>query len=332
MKRIFFVSTENGCNNCCIGCADNNFDKPKNGRDLNEIFQDLELGAEKGYRNLHLAGGEITIQDNIFDIIKQAKKFYDKIYITSNGRMFSYLSFTKRMVGSGITSYNITLCGPNQQTHEAWTQTPGSFRQTIKGIKNLRSLTKNVCINHLIWKESFNKIPDTMILLNKLNIQHVDFFNLAPLGRAKKNYHGLSVPLKDLLLLEKQILLFDNTFSNIELEDFPLCIFTDNFLNKINIHVFDTSGRVYKDAKGNIENYSLFAAREFNFCVNSNLTIQKELKSVETQFKKYRLKIDSCENCLKKEKCGGLFSDYIRLVGIDYINQEIADLRKKQNY
>lgn len=331
MKKIFFVSTENGCNNNCIGCADNNLNKPKKGRDMNKIFKDLELGAEKGYKNLHLAGGEVTIQDNIFDILQKANELYDEIYITSNGRIFSYRSFAKKIVDSGVTQFNITLCGPNQKIHEAWTRTPGSFKQTIKGIKNLRSLTNNICVNYLIWRKSLYKVKNTLLLLKKLGIKHIDFFNLAPLGRGKTYYNQLYAPLKDLLKLEKQVSLFDS-FSDIEIEDFPLCVFSDVFMNKSNIHVFDTSGRIYKDEKGNIETYSLFAAKEFNFCINSNLTVQKDIKKMENKFKTYKIKIKECNNCLKKDSCGGIFSDYIKLVGECQIKKEITHLREKQNY
>ena len=39
MKKIYFVSTENGCNNFCTGCADNNHNKSKNGREINRIIE-----------------------------------------------------------------------------------------------------------------------------------------------------------------------------------------------------------------------------------------------------------------------------------------------------
>ncbi len=330
MKKIFFVSTENGCNNNCLGCADNNLNKPKNGRDISGIFRDLELGAEKGYKNLHLAGGEVTIQDNIFQILKKAKELYDEVYITSNGRMFSYPSFTKKMVDAGITHFNITLCGPNKDIHESWTRTPGSFRQTIQGIGNLRSFTKKVGINYLVWKKSFDKVKETMELLEKMAIRDIDLFNLVPLGRARRNYYKLFVPLEKLLVLEDQLSLF-KSFLNIEIEDFPLCIFSQDFMDRGDVHIFDTSGKIYKDKEGNIENYSLFAAREFNFCVNSNLTFQRQSESAENKFKRYRIKIKSCEGCPRIRLCEGIFCDYIKLVGASQIEKEINSLRQKRS-
>jgi MoaA/NifB/PqqE/SkfB family radical SAM enzyme len=329
MKKIFFVSTENGCNNNCIGCADNNVCKPKNGRAIEGIFGDLEAGARKGYQNLHLAGGEVTIQDNIFEVLEKAKKLYNKIYITSNGRMFAYISFAKKMAESGVTDFNITLAGHNQRTHEAWTNTPGSFEQTINGIKNLKALNKNVCINYLVWRKSFNEINKAVSLLQKMGIAHIDFFNLVPLGKAKKIYSRLYIPLKELAGLEEVQF---SSISNVEIEDFPLCVFSKEFRNQPNIHIFDTSGKIYKDEKGRIENYSLFAAREFNFCINSNLSLQKDVEKAESKFKTYRIKINACEGCSQKESCGGIFADYVNLVGEEKANSEIAWLRKKQGY
>jgi len=331
MKRIFFVSTENGCNNNCIGCADDNSDKPKNGRDIKEIFYDLEEGVKKGYKYLHLAGGELTIQDNLFEILEKANSLYEEIYFTSNGRMFSYLPFAKKMVKSGITSFNITLAGSNKEIHESWTNTPGSFEQTVKGIKNLRSLTENVCVNYLVWKKSFDKLTDVVKLLEKLNIKHIDLFNVVPLGRAKNIYSDLFVPLKDLLVLEEQ-LSCNNLLTNIEIEDFPRCIFSEEFFGKSNVHIFDTSGKIYTDEDGNLDNYSLFAAKHFDFCVNSNLTVKERLEEVRKKFEEYRIKIDTCKTCSKNEVCGGIFSDYLDMNGKDETEKEILFLRSKQGY
>ena len=331
MKKIHFVSTANGCNNNCIGCGDNVSLTSKDGRDIEDISRDLELGAESGYKILHLAGGEVTIQSNIFQILKKAKELYDHIYITSNGRMFSYRRFAVEMARSGVTFFKISLLGPDRETHESWTRTPGSFEQTIRGIRNLSSLTKNICVNHLAWRGSHDKIGNTMRLVESLGVNKIDFFNLAPVGRARENYGMLFVDLTELTELEKQIAL-SGSFESIELEDFPLCVFSEELVERRDVHAFDTSGKIYTDAEGNVENYSLFAAKDFGFCIDSNITIQKNIDEVRKRFGTFRKKTGSCKGCKKRKACSGIFSEYIRLKGIENVEREIGLLRRRQGF
>ncbi|MFT4304434.1 MAG: radical SAM protein [Candidatus Woesearchaeota archaeon] len=326
MKKIFFVSTENGCNNNCIGCADNNIDKLKNGRDINDIFDDLEKGFKLGYKNLHITGGEFTIQDNIFLILRKAVSLYDEVYITSNGRRFSYLPFAKKMVDIGITQFNITLCG-DKKNHDYWTQVPGSFDETISGINNLISLNANVCVNYLLWKGAFNDIQKVLGLIHDLGVKNLDIFNLVPLGNAKSIYSDILVPISSLNVLEKY--LKNLSFNNIEIEDFPLCIFSKEFSKLNNVHIFDTSGQIFYDPNGDVINYSVFAAREFGLCLNSNLTVKEGINKVKDKFHNYRIKVDACNGCLMYDKCAGVFTDYVKL---NDVNNELISLRKSQGY
>jgi MoaA/NifB/PqqE/SkfB family radical SAM enzyme len=326
MKKIFFVSTENGCNNSCIGCADNNSGKSKNGRATKDILSDLEQGAKNGYKNLHITGGEFTIQNNVFDILGKARKLYDEIYITSNGRMFSYFPFAKKMVASGITQFNITLCGLDKN-HDKWTQVKGSYNETIKGIKNLLSLKANVCVNYLLWKGAFNDFDKAMLMLQQIGVNHVDIFNLVPLGKAKKSYNQLIVELNELINVEKILEKFN--FDDVEIEDFPLCIFSESFRNMKNVHIFDTSGKVFLDDKGGIANFSVFAAREFGLCLNSNLTVEKDINKAKEKFNDYRLKIKACDGCKLLNKCNGVFADYTKIRNAEF---EVMKLRKMHGY
>jgi len=334
MNKIFFVSTENTCNNNCIGCADKSrikIKKTKNGRPTIEIFQDLKKGAKKGFKNIHFTGGEITIQDNFFEIISKAVQLYEKVYITSNGRMFSNKEFAKKTIKQGVTDINITLAGQNSEIHEKWTQVPKSFMQTIKGIQNLRKYTKNITLNILIWKENYQKLSNILKIAKKLKIKKIDLFNLVPLGNAKKIYKKIKVDVSNLIKIENQIIPFQKYFNSIEIEDFPKCIFSKKFEAMENIHIFDTSGKIFLNKKNEIINYSVFAAREMNIPILNNFSVQDNIKELQEKIQNYRIKINACLTCPRKDNCEGIFSYYIKLKGKNKVEKELENLKKINN-
>ncbi|MFW5847006.1 MAG: radical SAM protein [Nanoarchaeota archaeon] len=326
-KKIFFLSTENGCNNNCIGCADNNFNrhKNKNGRSLNEIKKDLKEGVNAGFEILHIAGGEFTIQDNIFDILDLAKKSYDEIFITSNGRMFSNLEFSKNIAKYNLNQINITLAGKDSKTHDLWTNVEGSFNQVIKGIINLKNLNQKININLLYWKQDYNQVYEMLELLKKLGVDTISIFNLVPLGKAKPIFKELTTTLKQQATLENQVK--KSNLSNVTFEDFPYCIFSKEFLEEITI--INTSGMIYKNELGQVINYSLFVARENNVNIESNLKFQEDVKGKETLFKEYRKKIEVCNNCSKKNLCKGVFEKYIEDFGKENVEKELKLLMEE---
>lgn len=335
MKKILFVSTENSCNNFCIGCGIPPFQiRNRNGRPTQEVIQDMEEGKKAGYKIIHLTGGELTIQDNVFELLSYARKLFDKVYFTSNGRMLAYTPFVKKLVSLNLDCYSISLHGPTPEIHQAWTRTPGSFEQTVKGIQNLVKYTDKVCVNTVVWRENYNKLDQMANFILKLGVRKFNPLNLVPTGRAKKIYPVLMIDLLRLKDLDKQFIDKISFFSDIDIEDFPRCIFSNElFRHQDIVHIFDTSGCFYLDKKGNITTYGIFATRDAGFPVHSNLAVKKQLPEIIEHFQKYKykIKLPVCQKCKHLKYCSGVLGEYIKVRGFDNVNKEVAYLRQIHN-
>jgi MoaA/NifB/PqqE/SkfB family radical SAM enzyme len=163
------------CNNHCQFCVQG--DKryrigDRSGRELKSILQKRRRENDA----VVFTGGEVTIRKDFFELVGYARELgYSYIQIQSNGRMFSYDDFCKKAINAGATSFALALHGSNKEIHDSLTAAPGSFRQTLQGIKNLKKLKQRVLLNTVINKINYKDLPETARLLVSLGVDQFQF-------------------------------------------------------------------------------------------------------------------------------------------------------------
>ncbi|MBD3203498.1 radical SAM protein [Candidatus Woesearchaeota archaeon] len=198
IKTDLFLGYE--CNNNCLFCyvADRKKKQPE--KTASQAKKDLDKAREKGSDQLHFVGGEPTIRDDILDLVSYAKKLgYKKISVTTNGRMFCYENFTKKMISAGLNNVIISVHGPNSKIHDELTQSKGSFDQIMKGIDNLKGtgvfLEANVCITKINYKF----LPEIAKLLINHGFNSCEFMMVHPRGNAGKNYDAIVPQMSEIV-------------------------------------------------------------------------------------------------------------------------------------
>lgn len=128
------------CNNNCAVCPDENKIFEMNP----EIIKNKILaGYKNNCQRIIFSGRETTLHPNIIDFIYCAKKAgYKAIRIKSNARMFYYANFAKKMVDAGLNEIIAPFYSHKPDIHDKITRAPGSFRQALKGLRNINILSK----------------------------------------------------------------------------------------------------------------------------------------------------------------------------------------------
>ncbi|MCD6371799.1 MAG: radical SAM protein, partial [Candidatus Aenigmarchaeota archaeon] len=147
MGRRLDVKVGWRCNNNCIFCAQAH---KRHLGDLSteEVKKRILEGWEDGCDELVLTGGEPTIRKDIFELVRYAHELGFKIIqIQSNGRMFYYKDFVKKIIEAGANEFSPAIHGHNPLIHESQTRAKGSFKQTYEGIKNLKEFGQYVITN-----------------------------------------------------------------------------------------------------------------------------------------------------------------------------------------
>lgn len=194
MGRRLDIKVGFSCNNNCIFCAQSH-KRNLGDRSTEELKREIE-DARKDCDEIVFTGGEPTVRKDLIELVGFANNLgYKIIQIQSNGRMFSYLDFCKRIVDAGATEFSPALHGHTKELHEMQTRCDGSFEQIISGIRNLGSLNQYVITNTVITKFNYKHLEDIVRLLADLNVSQIQLAFVHPVGNAMKNF-DVVVPKK----------------------------------------------------------------------------------------------------------------------------------------
>ena len=174
------------CANRCVFCATG--DRVTASMEWDKIDEILREHRAAGTELLDIDGGEPTMHPRLIDAISLARELgYRSINVTSNGRLLRDRELAGSLVGSGIEHLLISLHGATAAIHDAATDAPGSFDQTIAGIDNVMELrpdSLDVGMNVTIVKQNVDHLlPLTELAIAK-GFKKINFQFTTPFGRA----------------------------------------------------------------------------------------------------------------------------------------------------
>jgi len=167
------------CNNHCRMCTNPDRPWPAFDGSFDYDFESIITRLEKkkaeisGEDVIYLTGGEPTIHPQFRDILKYLHNNFPKqtVRLLSNGRSFSYEKYAAECLAlvPGL-EIEMSLYGPNAEVHDAVTRAPGSFAQSLAGLKNLlkhRAPGQNIGLRFVLTRASFQSLSEFFALVEK---------------------------------------------------------------------------------------------------------------------------------------------------------------------
>jgi molybdenum cofactor biosynthesis enzyme MoaA len=288
------LSTNEGCsfNNNCIFCGSfsrdrghNDYINPQDSetKEIKLYLYRLRLEKVEGV-NFTASGGEPTIRSDIIELLSYANNLgYKYILLQTNGRMFCYPEFTKRVVQSGCSYVTISLHASNAKLHDKITMAPGSFEQTVQGIKNLLAYQSRVKVRIIILfhKLNYTNLYAIAQFISKefKGIHNVEFLSVGLRGVDPTNRKELGVRMS---VVEPHL---EKAFGVLKRDGFPFLI------SDIPFCIIDR--KYWKNKVCRVKNGS-----KYKFCSKRELIF-----------------FESCNGCVMKEKCPGVWDDYTSWFG-----------------
>lgn len=196
------------CNNNCKFCS---VGQRKSNKRTEEIKKDIDRAVKENPYELNFTGGEPTIRKDIFELVGYAKSKIDEIRVTTNGRMFSYTNFTRKIIDSGLTGAIFSIHADKPQIHDYLTSVKGSFKQAIKGIENLSKYSNNISINTVITSKNYKNLPNMVhFLIKKFKIRSFCFIfpdidgNIINNKELIANYETVSPVIKEIMSITRK--------------------------------------------------------------------------------------------------------------------------------
>lgn len=174
----------NHCTFCAVGTRTQVHGHPTRQREHLEHYRKL------GVTMVDFDGGEPTINPELVTLVRYARALgYERVNVTTNGRMLGYEDFAKKLVRSGLTTLLFSVHGPDARTHAQQVGVAEAFDQTLAGIRNaLAHAPKGVDLgmNITITKGNWELLPAVTALCWDLGLRWLNIQFLTPFGRATK--------------------------------------------------------------------------------------------------------------------------------------------------
>lgn len=168
------ASLSGSCNLDCIYCPkelgmENQVPKSLKGKklSLHEYRNNLKLFADNGIKAITFTGGEPTLNKNIVEISKYARKIFERVEITTNGfrlqkylnELFPYLDVIK-----------FSIDAVDKKTFEIITNRHHSeLRTQLESIELCCKTGINVALNVVVMKQNLNQLDKIISLAKEFN-------------------------------------------------------------------------------------------------------------------------------------------------------------------
>ena len=156
------------CNNNCIFCMEGDREgrsKHVTSQTSNDVQRMIEYFSDS--KEILFTCGEPTLNKELARYIFWAKRErYKTIALISNGRALASKDYLDKLIKLGLNKITISLHGHTAKLHDALTRTPGSFDQTVLGLRNISDIKLTIFI-----------FPDQCQFLVKIRF-------------SKRNYHA----------------------------------------------------------------------------------------------------------------------------------------------
>ena len=231
----FFVTGK--CNSNCIMCPSSDYSR-RNG-ETTKVDHLIEVAEHipSDTRHLTVTGGEpfLSGEDIFRFVLFLREKFIETEFLfLTNGRVFALEKYTKLL--EETVPYNsifaIPIHGSTSALHDYITQAPGSFIQTMLGIKRLLRKGIKVEIRIVISKLNSKDIDNIAnLIINEIpQISYVSVIALEMTGSAYKNREKVWITYKESFeAASSAIKRLVKHGINVKLYNFPLCTVSPSY-------------------------------------------------------------------------------------------------------
>jgi MoaA/NifB/PqqE/SkfB family radical SAM enzyme len=174
----------NHCTFCAVGTRTQVHGHPTRQRE--HLLKYRRLGVTL----VDFDGGEPTLNPELIPLIRYARAIgYERVNVTTNGRLCAYPDFAEKLVRSGLTTLLFSVHGPDAQTHAQQVGVAEAFEQTTEGIRNALRLAPSgveLGMNVTLTKGNAAKLMEMAELCLDLGLAWLNIQFLTPFGRATR--------------------------------------------------------------------------------------------------------------------------------------------------
>jgi MoaA/NifB/PqqE/SkfB family radical SAM enzyme len=212
------------CNNRCVFCAQGEKRTQCKAIPFEVLVERLQEARKKADA-LVLTGGEPTMHRHLPQLVRRARDMgFRVVQIQTNGRLLSYPHMLQGLIAAGATEFSPSLHGSTAELHDGLTRAPGSWQQSMKGIRAVAAAGKRLITNSVITQSNVHDLPNLVGLLGSLGVRQAQLAFVHPVGTALERFDEVVPRLPEVarVLFEARAVALDHQML-LATEAIPFC-------------------------------------------------------------------------------------------------------------
>ncbi len=179
------------CNNHCLFCMEE--DRAARARVNGAMTADRVrriLERHRGAEEVCFTSGEPTLDPRLPEFIRWARLAgCRRVSLMTNGRRLAHVPYAQRLARAGLGRLYVSIHGPNAVLHDGLTRSPGSFDQTLAGIRAAAALPGvDLHTSTVVTRRNVAVLLETYEMLVDIGVGQVVFNALQVNGGAATHF------------------------------------------------------------------------------------------------------------------------------------------------
>lgn len=174
------------CAYACVHCrADAQHRRDPNELNTEEAFRLIDRLAKFGSPILVFTGGDPMMRRDLFDLIAYADEKGLRCSLTPTATALPTEARLKKAKEAGIRRLALSLDAPTPKVHDAFRQVEGSWKRTMRILRNAQSVGLSAQVNTTVSKHNLDLLSDMVPFVEEVGAVQWSVFFLVPTGRAQ---------------------------------------------------------------------------------------------------------------------------------------------------
>ncbi len=136
------------------------------------VTEALVRGRAEGLRAVSFGGGEPTIRRDLLKLVRRARRLgYERVKIQSNGLMYAYADFTRRLLDAGADLFHVSVMGRDRAMYRSIMGEARTFDMVAQGVGHLVEAGADVVADVIMKADTYARLPDTIGTFADLGVE-----------------------------------------------------------------------------------------------------------------------------------------------------------------
>ena len=195
------------CNNACRFCYAYSPYRDTGEMTTEEVKRVIDIIVDDAkVPSLSFTGGEPTLREDLFELIAYGREKGLRVNLITNGRRCGSKDYVQKLVDAGLNSAQVSIEGPDSETHDYIVGAPGAFDQMVQGVKNLRETDIYTHCNTTICRPNVDRLEDLVdFLTDELELSYFSMNMVIYTGTAAKLRDELQIKYSEIEEIVKRV-------------------------------------------------------------------------------------------------------------------------------